>query len=232
MAVTYCTSKMVFEYLQRTDTVATVKQTDFGTGTTPTKLTVEDYINRAESEINRHTGTAWMPITVTNEIHRMDFRPSRNVKQWRPQVILDYRPIRTLTVSTDKIEVYNGSSWAEWVATKTEGRNADYWVDYANGIIFFEKGYPIYPFNEGVRLTYRYGYSTVAGWVQELATMMAALRVIEFDRTRMVAAGGSGGNPDKPTTDGAISNLKSQIKDKLDEAKWLTNQDRRPFMVV
>ena len=223
MTVTYCTAAQVAAYLQRAA---------FSGSTTPTSTIVEGYINQAESEINRHTGTAWMPVTVTNEIHRMDYRPSRNVKQWRPQVALDYRPIRTLTVSTDKIEVYNGSSWVEWVATKTEGRNDDFWVDYANGIIFFEKGYPIYPFNEGVRLTYRYGHSTVAGWVQELAIMMAALRVIEFDRTRMIAAGGSGGNPDKPTTDGSIISLKSQIKDKLDEATWLTNQDRRPFMVV
>lgn len=211
---------------------AYLQRAAFSGSTTPTSTIVESYINQAESEINRHTGTAWMPITVTNEIHRMDYRPSRNVKQWRPQVTLDYRPIRTLTVSTDKLEVYNGSSWVEWIATKTAGRNNDYWVDEANGIIFFEKGYPIYPFNEGVRLTYRYGYSTVAGWVQELATMMAALRVIEFDRTRMIAAGGSGGAPDKPTLDGSIISLKEQIKDKLDEAKWLTNQDRRPFVVV
>ena len=231
MAVTYCTSKQIFDYLQRRDNVSNVVQTDFGTETTPTKTTVEDYIYRAEAEINRHTGTSWMPVTVTDEIHRMIYKPSRNIKTWRPQVTLDYRPVVTMASGTDKIEVWNGSAWAEWVSTKDEGRNDDFWIDYANGIVFFEKGFPLHAFNEGVKFTYRYGYSTVHKWVEDLAVMMAAKNVIEFDRTRMIAAGGSGG-VDKPSLDASIIHLRNEIKDKLDEGTWIVNKDRRPFVVI
>ena len=222
MAVTYCTSDQVAEYLQRDD---------FSTITTPKKTTVEDYIYRAEDEINRHTGTSWMPVTVTDEIHRMIYKPSRNIKTWRPQITLDYRPIVTLVADTDKIEVWNGGSWTEWVATKSEGRNDDFWIDYANGIVFFEKGFPLHAFNEGVKFTYRYGYSTVHKWVEELAVLMAAKNVIEFDRTRMIAAGGSGGI-DKPSLDASIIHLRNEIKERLDEGTWIVNKDRRPFVVI
>ena len=222
MAVTYCTSDQVAEYLQRDD---------FSTTTTPKKTTVEDYIYRAESEINRHTGSAWMPITVTEEIHRFVYKPSRNIKIWRPEITLDFRPIVTLVEDTDILGVYNGSEYIDWISTKTEGRNDDFWVDYKNGKIFFERGFPIHSYNEGVRITYRYGHSTVAKWVEELAVLMAAKNVIEFDRTRMIAAGGSGGI-DKPSLDASIIHLKNEIKDKLDEGKWIVNKDRRPFVVI
>lgn len=217
MTVYYTTAAKLAAYLQRPA---------FSTITTPTTATVESYIGYAESEIERITGTAWKAVSISNEIHKMRHKSGCSMYQ-KPYVELDYRPVRSFTITTDKIEVWNGSSWVDWVATKTEGRDKDYWVDYAEGRIYFAKSFPMIGWEEGVRVTYRYGESTVAGWVEELATMMAAVRVLEADMGVTISNEG-GGSDSVPvlTQDSRIRIINNEIIRRLDEAKYTVRQRR------
>ena len=224
VTVNYTTAAKVAAYLQRPEFTAL---------TTPTSTTVESYINYAESEIERKTNQAFRAVTETDEIHTMrvvgDGRYRR--RYWyKPFIKLSHQPLYTFTSGTDYIYVWNGSAWVDWVATKTEGRDADYWVDTANGIIYFMKGYPMMAHPDNVKVTYRWGNATVAGWAEELATMMAAVRVLEFDQDRVVSAeGGSGDAVDFPRLDSTLSAIKAEIQQRIDENKWLNR--RRKFVI-
>ena len=218
--VTYTTAAKVAAYLQRPA---------FSVSTTPTSTTVETYITWAEKEIERRTNYAFQVVTETDEIHVMKVvgRSYRHQYLNKPYIVLNHTPVRTLTAATDYLYVWNGGAWVDWVATKTEGRDKDYWVDTKNGYIYFMSGYPLVAYPDNVRVTYRWGDSTVASWAEELATMMAAVRVLEFDQDRVISAeGGSGDSVDFPRLDTTLSSIKAEIEKRLDENSWL-NRKRR-----
>ena len=214
--MTYTTSDKVAGYLQRDV---------FSTSTIPTKATVDNFISWSEGEIERITLTAWRSIQITEEYHSMRMRRKYRSVWSEPFVRLDHCPVIALDGATDKIEVWNGSSWVDYVASKTEGRGDDFWVNYEDGVIYFKRGMPIIPYHQGVKATYRYGFSSVKGWVEELATMMAGLQVCRFDKHSMVAGGG-GSALDKEAINASIGRLEEEIKRRLDEKKWVTTKKR------
>lgn len=123
--------------------------------------------------------------------------------------------------------MWNGSTWTDWVSTKTEGRGSDYWVDYNEGIIYFEKGYPLIAYPDNVKVTYRWGKSTVDKWAEELCTLMAAKRVLEFSYDRIISSeGGSGDMADLPRIESRIAALTTEIDKRTDEAKWLNRKKK------
>ena len=71
---------------------------------------------------------------------------------------------------------WNGSSWIEYVATYTEGRANDFWVDYTNGIIYFKAQLPQFA-ETSVRVTYEYGASTVPHDIKKACALMTAIDV-------------------------------------------------------
>ena len=220
MTVTYTTAQKVAAYLQRPA---------FSESTTPTATSVEMFINWSEGEIERKTNQAFQTLTVTNEIHTMRKIGRRYRSQYyqKPYVKLTKHNIKTMTSGTDKIEVWSGGAWTDWVATKTEGRDKDYWVDQAQGIIYFQKSFPITPYPDNVRVTYRWGESAVPTWAEELATMMAAKRVLQFDYDRTISSeGGSGDEVDLPRIDNTIASLNEEINIRLDENRWLNRKKK------
>lgn len=141
----------------------------FDGSSTPTSTVVEELINSAEDSIDNMTSHAWRTTTVTEE----SVRPS-SVYRHGTGIRLDL--IHRSNISLTKLEVWDGSDWIDWVATKTEGRGDDYWVDDQNGIVFLNTITRLYP--HGVRITYTYGESAVNGMISSCATMMAALQVL------------------------------------------------------
>jgi len=176
MTTTYATS----------DDVASVL--GFPTGyftltSTPTSTTVDKYINRAEDKIDFATGHAWRSTTITNEYPRPSsiYRYGTGIR-----LKLIHRSIITL----DKLEIWDGSSWVDYVATKTEGRNADYWFDPENGAVYVMNIYRLWP--HGVRITYTFGETTVPGDITECTAFLAALTILnapEFNAVLFTQAG-------------------------------------------
>lgn len=166
MVVTYTTGTHVANLLQ----LGRV----FTTTTIPTVSEVERIINRKEDFIDNKTGHAWRTTTITQEyvIPNRNYTYGTGVK-----FKLSHRKIKNFNSdSGDKIEVWDGSSWVDYVATTTEGRANNYWADYTNGIVFImdRRGY----FENGVRFTYRYGDTIVDKTVEDIATKLAAIDVL------------------------------------------------------
>lgn len=166
MATYYTTAAKVGYLLNKT----------FSGSTTPTSTIVEGIINRMEDYIDNATGHAWRAVTVTEEIQSMG-----NTYQYSTgfPVNASHRSIRTLaSISGDKVEIWEGSSWVDYLATEEEGREKDYWVDYQKGIFHF---FTRFRFPAQVRLTYRYGESSVPGDIEDICTKLVAIDLLNME---------------------------------------------------
>jgi len=155
----------------------------FTTISTPTLAQVETFINRAEDTIDITTGHAWRSVTVANEYVRPSsiYRMGTGIR-----LKLQHRSVSAIT----KLEIWDGSNWIDYVTTKTEGRNDDYWYDASNGLVFLVSTMRIYP--HGVRVSYTYGESAVPGDINDCAAMMVALSILnapEFNAVLFTQAG-------------------------------------------
>ncbi|KKM07978.1 hypothetical protein LCGC14_1728530 [marine sediment metagenome] len=192
MVVVYCTSADVFKFLQlgaSSDPNFTGK-TDFDANTTPTKTTVEAWINESEDYIDQETMHAWRAVTVTKEQHHLE-APHYQLRDGS-EIKLLHRNIRTLTSGTDLLEVWDGTQYLDYLANKTEGRNKDYWVNEQDGFVFV-KTYPTYtPRYFGVRVTYRYGDTVVPGTIKRACVLFTAVNFLQSeDRSVLLPEGSS-----------------------------------------
>ena len=158
--VTYTTSDKVAELLQ-------VEL--FDTNSTPTKAQVERIIERKEGFIETRTTHAWKEVTVPKPEY---VNPSTAyISGVGMKFNLNHRSIQGVT----KIERWDGSEWYDFVASGTEGRNADYWVNETDGYVYLNTR-TVFP--DGVRITYSYGETTVAPDIEDATTMLAAADVL------------------------------------------------------
>lgn len=215
---------------------AYLQRSAFSASTTPTNTDVDMFIEWSQGEIERKTNQAFQAITVSNEFHTIRYvggasrRRNYTFMINKPYIVLTKSNVRAFTSGTDYIYVWNGSAYTDWVANKTEGRDEDYYVDYNEGVIYFMKNFPVIPYSENVKVTYRYGESTVPSWAEELCTLMAAKRVLEFDYGRVISSeGGSGDEVDLPRISDRIAALNEEITIRLDENRWL-NRKKKPVI--
>ena len=169
--VTYCTAAQVASFLQ--------KKGGFSATTTPTTTDVEDLIERNEDFIDEETGHSWREKTVTDEyVDR-----SVPVCGLGMRFTLRNRSIKTITTgSGDKIEIFDGSSFEDYAATKTEGRasTADYFVDTELGQVYIKDRIgPWYP--KGFRATYRYGETTVTRDIEKACILLTAADILTMN---------------------------------------------------
>ena len=174
----YCTTKDVFNLLQLTNITDT---TDFTSTTIPSKLSVEQYIQSAQSKIEFSTRKSWRPNYVTEEYH--DF----NLNGFRLKRNDAYKMIA--------LDIWNGGGWD----TKTEGRTNDFFLAPDVGIVYFSRYFllparfqsynaPVWRFGGGeftnpIRVTYLAGRDInvnpyEAGIVFDTAKKIAAIEVI------------------------------------------------------
>jgi hypothetical protein len=197
----YCTTADVFSWLQlgKSSNADFTGLTDFSTATNPTKDEVTQWINQNEDEIDDETMHAWRETTVTKETHHLEY-PAYQTRDGS-EIILLNRKIKTLTAGTDLLEVFNGSEYEDYLTTKTEGRDKDYWVDEQMGIIFIKTYTAFLPRFFGVRVTYRFGETTVKKDIQRACILLTASDVLQSDdRTVLLPEGSSNiPMPDKST---------------------------------
>ncbi|MBW6469613.1 MAG: hypothetical protein K0A90_00145 [Methanosarcinaceae archaeon] len=198
MVVTYTTTNKVANMLGFPDGY-------FDTNSTPTATVIEGLINRAEDRIDSTTSHSWKAKTVTKEYSRPTsvFRSGAGIR-----IDLVHRSVQSIT----NIEIWQDGVWVDWVVDKVEGRAYDYWVDKQNGVIFLNGVRRLYP--HGVRVTYVFGETTVSGGVEDCATMMVALKILnspEFSTVLFTQVGES-----KPNWDSTKNLWKDEIKNILD----------------
>ncbi len=165
----YCTPREVASFMGRTQ---------FTDSTNPTRFEVEDIISDVTSEIDKRTHHSWRKTRVTNEYHSIKIQDRFGYDYTtRISLALKHRSLRSFISGTTKIEVWDGTSWIDFIATYTEGRANDYWIDYNRGIIYFVNRYPLWQ-RSNVRVTYDYGETVVDGDIRRAAIMMTAAYLI------------------------------------------------------
>ena len=152
----------------------------FTADTDPTLSEVERYIMESMDYIDRRTHHAWRETQVTDEYYDM-LSCVRTFRRRDIPLHLKHRQINTMVSETDKIELWDGGEWKDLILTAngyTEGRGDDYWIDYEQGVIYFVGERPYYNL-KGVRMSYKYGDSSVPGDIEEAATKQACINILE-----------------------------------------------------
>lgn len=170
-------------YCLASDVAALIGVSAFDSTTTPTNTQVDSWILAAEDEIDERTKHAWRAVQVTDEYH--DYHEPRFVGTYdrrteERNIALSHRSIRTLTSGSHFLYVYDGEDYVDYVATKTEGRGEDYWMEYTNGFVFFRNAYP-YRTENVLKATYEYGETTVPHGIRNLCAMIVAKKVLITD---------------------------------------------------
>ena len=171
--ITYCNPADVKRYLQ---------VPHFDASTTPNDEEVKEMIVDAENEINDYTMHSWKEETITDQYY--DF-PDVVDFDWGSgiPIYLNHRKIRSFT----KIEIFTGTAYDDWVSTKTEGRNNNYWADYNQGILYL-KIYPIFYKKQAIRLTYTYGETTVPNSIRKACALLVASEILAMDDRASIVA--------------------------------------------
>jgi hypothetical protein len=149
--------------------------TEFSTTSTPTDSAISDMILRNEGEIDAMLMSSWKSNTVTEEFH--DLKSTMENTDGFVRIFPKYRPLRTKD-SDFKIENWAGSSYTDFVTGKTEGRDSDYYFDYNKGCLYLK---PVAYGDQYLRLTYKWGYSSVPLEIEKLCTLKTALNLVDLD---------------------------------------------------
>lgn len=175
----------------------------------PTLEEIEDMINEAEQWINEQCQTAWgaLFLQVTDELQdsHLDYKEH--------SVHLNHANVETFnTGQGDKLEIWGGSTWEDWILTKTEGRGDDFFVDYNMG-----KVYLLASVNRrdraNVRITYRVNRSpTIPLPVSYAASYLAGINILNSEYATVAFPEGQG---EELSSEQMISRWWRMIKRKL-----------------
>ena len=214
----YCDSDDVARILQ--------KESPFFTTSTPSSTDVNEFIVESQDEIDQRTNNAWRPTFVTDEFYDIPLDYSPEFYGYNSgtgiRIFLRKRNIKTANPNVgDKLEVWNGSDYDDWLSDKTEGRANDFWFDYNQGDLFM-RYYWAYFRRKALRLSYRFGEETVPADIRKAAALMTAIKILQNDDRSMVL--NETGDPTRLGYDVRISQWKKEID------RILTN--RTEFIVI
>jgi len=212
---TYCSTQDVFNFLQLNNITGT---TDFTTTTVPSKNTVEQYIQAAESKIDYTTRKSWRPTYVANEYHEFNLN-GMHLDHADPYKIL-------------KLEIWNGGGWDN----KRQGRKLDFFLVPDTGLIHYSRYFllparfqsynaPIWRWGGGeftmpIKVTYLTGRDLAidvrgGGIVHEATKKMAAINVMRSaDFGNLVVSG-----MDRVQASERIQGWQMEIEDAI-ESLW------------
>ena len=193
IAIIYNTSRIItLTYATASDVQRILgRSAEFTESTNPTDTQVEIFISAMEDYIDSICGRAWREVTVTEEYYD---KPSNIINIWdyEIRIALAHRKIKTFdTDEGDKLEIWDGNEWIDYVATKTENRGTgDFWVNYTDGFVYIR--YYSQLFNtDCIRITYRYGETTVPNAISEACALLSASMILSNDdRTQLVMDAG------------------------------------------
>jgi hypothetical protein len=169
-----------------TGDVRRILQTTFPfSGTSfPTDDNVIATIEDVQDEIDHITKHAWREKTVTNEFFDFSKEYPVNYLHLDPgiPIFLRHREVREMgTASGDKLEIWDGgTAYTDYVATKTKGRNNDFWLDTERGILYVKIIYPFFT-QKAAKITYRYGASVVPKDIRRATSYMVAIELLQND---------------------------------------------------
>ena len=114
----YCSTKDVFELMQMGPVLG---GTDFTTSTTPSKDTIEKFIQEAQSYIDFITRKSWRPNIIYDEAHEFNLN---GFKLDRPD------PYKIINM-----KIWNGANWDK----KRAGRTKEFFLVQDTGMVHFSR---------------------------------------------------------------------------------------------
>lgn len=164
----YCTAADVAAILQRP---APSEHTGDGE---PTLTQWNDVILSWEDHVDRLAKTSWRIRTVTEE-YPFDGLAMMPDPEGFIMVPLRRQNVKVLlTASGDKVEVWNGSQFDDWMTSHTQGRQGDFYLVPERGQLFLRTRVLYGNAQQRVRLTYRYGLTAVPAAVKRATAFLAA----------------------------------------------------------
>ncbi len=164
----YCTARDIADFLG---------MDNYTDSTNPTRFQVESIISRVCDGIDADTRHAWRKTRITDEYY--DIQIGNRTILWdatdRLRLYITHRAIRSPLI---KLECFDGKSWIDFVASYTEGRDKDFWVDYTQGIVHFANRYPLRT-RQSIRLTYDFGETEVDGSIKTCAILQTCMSLVQ-----------------------------------------------------
>lgn len=209
MVTTYCTVEDVPLLCQLKDFEG--NRAVFGESPpVPTYEEVEVLINIAEDFIQDECKNAWgtRSVGITNALFDIwaDYLET--------SMQLDHPNISLFdTGKGDKLEIWDGTTWKDYITTYTEGRGDDFFVDYNIGKIWFYRNRPASGRNR-CRATYRYnGGATVPSAIREACALLVGIRLANTENVSLMWPEGES---EEITKDSMIERWERQIAQNLD----------------
>ena len=211
----YCTTQDVFDLLQLTNVTDT---TNFTAATIPSKKTVEQYIEAAQSKIDFRTRKSWRPNYITDEYH--DFN------------LNGFKLRRNDAYKILGVHIWSGAGFEK----KNEGRRGDFFLTPDVGIVNFSRYFllparfqsynaPVWRFGGGeftnpIRVSYLYGRDVnmnpqEAGMVYDMTKKLAAVDVIRSSDFGQLVVSGT----DRIQMMQKVEGWTSDVEDKLDSLR-------------
>lgn len=196
----YCKPNDVRRFIRPrdgSDTPQSSTADEFGDTTIPTRDDVVKHIQSASTRMDRKTQQSWRASQVTDATY-----DHKGLYYWLSGHPLDLekKNLRPMSEAKgDKLEVWTGNKWEEWVSdpTKEQGRDGDYWIDAPNGLLWVYERAILRP-HPKFRLTYRYGYDHVPADIRDAVAKKAAADIISGDFYGTVVPGNNQGENADP----------------------------------
>tara|TARA_R110002020_G_scaffold226021_6_gene436407 strand:- start:340 stop:1473 length:1134 start_codon:yes stop_codon:yes gene_type:complete len=215
----YCSTQDVFNLLQLKNVTTTDGSgTDFTASTVPTKATVEQYIEAAQSQIEYTSRKAWRPNFIHEEYHQFNLN--------------GFHLDRPNGFKIFDLKVWNGASWD----SKTQGRTNDYFFVPDTNMIQFSRYFllparftsynaPVWRWGGGeftmpVKVSYIHGKDIATdmregGIVFDMARKLAAIEVLRDSDFGNVAVSGM----DRMQIPDKINSWTQEIDERLDSLR-------------
>ena len=188
-------------YCTRNDVSAFLQVADFSGSTTPADGDVDGFISMAEERIDQLTDHAWATSrakTVTEERGRIQ-RVMTNSLNDRGRIQLRHYPILDLSGS-DKLHVWDGSDYIEYVANKTGDdtitsiAGKDYWIDKERGILYLNSYNQFNllsdaPSGVDAYITYRYATASTPDDIKQACIYFTAATIAANDDLNLMQEG-------------------------------------------
>lgn len=185
MAGTYCTPTDVANFLALRDSNG--NRLVLGPTTNPTSAEVDALIEETEDFIDSYIGTTFKVKQVFDELHRGD---SRRRDKWNKLSYMfrlrKYPVVALSSVNGDKFEVWDGSSWVDWLAAGDMGQapyDKKFYVSQSGKVIVSDGNYARGPVS--FKVTYRYGFNAVPKDIKRATILLVAA---ELYRTQLQEA--------------------------------------------
>lgn len=190
--------------------------------TNPTRDQVEMRIMAESNWIDQHTGHAWRDRRVVDEHKSLsNTMGGASSYYWRAgtPIKLMKRSIRTPLdpEKGDKIEIWQGNEWKDWVAddTMTEGRDGDYWVEESTGTLYIYRRHIFFQRHKEVRVSYRFGKDRVPQTIRDVCARRVAAHYLESQQYRITVPG----NEEAPDASSVAENWREVCKQDLETFK-------------